>query len=57
MEQMQSGFSVLASAVEQAVRELDALNYGNARRILVEALKNTKETYIVNKHTFCDETT
>lgn len=57
MEQTQSGFSVLASAVAQAVRELDAQNYGNARRILVEALKNTKETYIVNKRTGYDETT
>ena len=54
MEQTQSGFNVLASAVAQAIQELDAQNYGNARRILDNALKNTKETYIVNKHTIYD---
>ena len=48
MEYEMSGFSVLAGAVERAIKELDAQNYGNAKRILRDALENTKEVYIVN---------
>ena len=44
-----SGFSVLASAMEQAIKELDAQNYGNAKQLLTDALENTREFYIVNK--------
>ena len=44
-----SGFSVLASAMEQAIKELEAQNYGNAKQILTDALENTREFYIVNK--------
>ena len=44
-----SGFSVLASAIEQAIKELEAQNYGNAKQILTDALENTREFYIVNK--------
>ena len=54
MKQEISGFGVLAGAVEQALRELDAQNYGNARRILQDALKNTKEVYLVNKQSAYD---
>ena len=44
-----SGFSVLASAMEQAIKELETQNYGNAKQILTDALENTREFYIVNK--------
>lgn len=44
-----SGFSVLANAMEQAIKELEAQNYGNAKQILTDALENTREFYIVNK--------
>ena len=44
-----SGFSVLANAMEQAIKELDAQNYGNAKQLLTDALENTREFYIVNK--------
>lgn len=44
-----SGFSVLANAMEHAIKELDAQNYGNAKKILTDALENTREFYIVNK--------
>ena len=49
MEYELSGFSVLAGAVEQALKELDAQNYGNAKTILENALENTREVYIINK--------
>ena len=49
MEYELSGFSVLASAVEKALKELNAQNYGNAKIILEDALKNTKEFYIIHK--------
>ena len=44
-----SGFGVLANAMEQAIKELEAQNYGNAKQILTDALENTREFYIVNK--------
>ena len=44
-----SGFSVLANVMEHAIKELDAQNYGNAKKILTDALENTREFYIVNK--------
>ena len=44
-----SGFGVLANAMEQAIKELDAQNYGNAKQLLTDALENTREFYIVNK--------
>ena len=44
-----SGFGVLANAMEQAIKELDAQNYENAKQLLTDALENTREFYIVNK--------
>ena len=44
-----SGFSVMVNAVELAIKELDAQNYGSAKKILTDALENTKEFYIVYK--------
>ena len=49
VEYQLSGFGILAGAVERAVKELDAQNYGNAKKILTDALENTREFYIVNK--------
>ena len=49
MEYELSGFSILAGAVEKALKEMNAQNYGNAKIILEDALKNTKEFYIIHK--------
>ena len=49
MEQEVSGYSVLEGEVKKALKELKNRNYGNAEKILEDALKYTKETYIVNR--------
>ena len=49
MEFELSGFSVLMGAVEKALKELNEQNYGNAKIILEEALRNTREFYIIHK--------
>ena len=48
MKQMISGYPVLEGEVKKALKELEQQNYGNAKKILEAALKNTKETYIIN---------
>lgn len=45
LEYVLSGFNVLAEAIEYAVKELEAQNYGNVKKALEAAMESIEELY------------
>ena len=46
MNEIPEYYTILFRAVEQAIRALDAQNYGSAKQILVDGEQNAEESYL-----------